>query len=215
MPKKKAVEPTKPSAISIEPLKLGFMEVTIEGSTPLLCNRPREEVMAGILQKQMSEGTKLSKTARAPRDPQKEVAGSMYKISDGVYGFPSGGFKKCLAVTSTRFGDAKGKQLVFGAVQINTDLLKIQGSKPQTDERGVRLKNGSFVPSFRGRFPAPWTMVIPIEFNESMISKDELATLIQHAGFSTGIGSYRVENGGPYGKFVVKKVRYTDKVTTA
>lgn len=189
------------SAIQIPEIELGKVVVTIKGVTALITNRFAEEKMDSIENKQ----TKRAMAQRAARDPEAEFEMAMHKISDGRFGYPAIGIKKCLVSAGGRFADMKMTEL-RGLFSVIGDLVEIRGSKPEMRRDWVRLKGGVSSIAYRPMF-REWEMDVPIMFNSRLISPEQIVNLFSVAGFSGGIGCWRPETNGIYGQFEIKGVK--------
>lgn len=102
------------------------------------------------------------------------------------------------------------------AVQIHGEaavLLDLETGKPfvdfEVDSRFVRrrCRAGSMTPVMchRARFDS-WQMDLVLRYDETMIEPEDVLTLLRQAGMSVGIGSYRPERGGGFGRFEIMEV---------
>lgn len=196
---------TKEKIIEVPQPDFREVEVVIEGITPLLQNRFTEDAQADIMNKQ---GGKAS-VGRKPRNPQDIAHNALHSMNSGgpPYGFPSGGIQKAMAMAGYRFANQKTTE-VNGAVNVLGDLLEIEGSEPVRDSRPAKIpgRNGSWTIAHRGRFDS-WGIRVPIRYNASIITLEQILNLVSLAGFSVGIGCFRVENKGTFGQFRIKEVQ--------
>jgi hypothetical protein len=89
---KKAVSNTSQVAVTIPPLNIQSMTITLIGDSPLVVHNWSEKAKEEIRIKQGH----LAKPARAAKDPQQCYEDSLYPLGKG-YGFPAIAFK-CAAV---------------------------------------------------------------------------------------------------------------------
>lgn len=184
-------------SISIPPIKLRRVIVTIQGTTPLLTDRFAEEVQKGIEDDQ----TGKAKRAKAPRNPEKEWRSKLYMIDEAEerYGFPGAGIKKAMVSAGGRFADEQMTRL-RGLFNVEKDLLEIRGPKPKMHAVMARLMGKTPIPAYRAVFEE-WEMDVPIIYNADLITEEQLVNLVQLAGFAVGIGAWRAENKGTFGQF--------------
>lgn len=55
---------------------------------------------------------------------------------------------------------------------------------------------------YRGEFQE-WSALLPIQYNAGVITKEQLANMLNMGGFAVGVGEWRPEKGGSYGMYHV------------
>src|SRR3546814_17616345 len=80
-------------------------------------------------------------------------------------------------------------------------MLTVQG-EPRPREDMVRVGMGTADIRYRPEFPE-WSILAAIKFNDSVISAEQIANLLSTAGFAIGIGEWRPERKGQFGRFTV------------
>lgn len=197
MAAKQAVE--KP--ISLIDANIQSAVLTIYGLTALITDRISEATLDELQDKQ----TGGAKKPREFRDPEREWRDKLYPIhGTDLYGFPGGGLKQAIVAAGYR---CLGEQMtrLRAMFTIPTELVVIQGSEPRMRRDPGRLQGKTLTPIFRPEFPVPWSADVPFKFNASLISLEQLANLVDLAGFSIGIGAWRPENDGSFGQFTVRR----------
>ena len=171
--------------------------VTIEvvGTSPLICRNWSDTQKQAIVAKQAKRATK----ARAARDPQKDYEESLYEHPEGGYGFPSVAFKAA-AVRAGTYADMK-MTFLRGAFHVSGEMVKIEGV-PSMRQDMVRLQGKVADIRYRGQFEE-WSAKVPVQLNSSVLSIEQLANLFVLAGFAVGVGEWRPERNGQYGRFDV------------
>ena len=189
--------------VTIPALRMARINVRIKGVTPLITHRFSEDV----LEKMAAEQQGAAKVKKPPRDPEAECASACYRTPEGRYGFPAAGVKKAMVTAGQRFAGEKGTEL-YGAFSIPVELLELECGAPRMREDRVVLGGMSRTSSiaYRPEF-TPWETVVPLLFNADFISADQLVNLLRLAGFSVGIGDWRVEKKGSFGQFEVAEVK--------
>ena len=87
------------------------------------------------------------------------------------------------------------------------DPRKTADLKDEIDVRPVVIK------STKGRIPRRrpifknWSLKFTIEYDEDEISAETIKEILDYAGRRVGIGDFRPENGGPFGRFMVTKFK--------
>jgi hypothetical protein len=198
----------KSKVFAIPPIAIRKMEVTIVGDSPLVCHRFSQKV------KDLIRGTQEGKARQKlpPKVPWNEYVDALYWISQrpaqpteadvaaAEFGFPAIAIKKAAVSAANLCGMAKTDCRMV--IHIDADLLRIEGSKPEFREDSVRLNGRTadmrYRPSFTG-----WRLTIPISFNANAITGEQVLNLLNMAGYSVGIGEYRPEKGGCWGRFHV------------
>ena len=178
-------------------IEVEVIVITVRGISALICNRFSEEVQ-GTIEAAQQGGAKRGK---APRDPDAEFKAALYLCEDGTPGFPAIAFKKAMVRA------AKGSGMTMtdarGAFHIIGELLPIRGSEPTMRSDRVVLRGTITSIAYRPQF-TEWEIDVPIRYNKRAISAEQVANLLQVAGFGVGIGAWRPECKGGFGMFEVK-----------
>lgn len=195
-------EPAAKTTITLP--ELDFREVTfkIVGIAPLIVNRFSEKAKQMMLDKQTQKATK----GKVAKNPEEQFKQSIYYFPNGKdTGFPAVGFKAAMTRAGKLLGlpmtDTRGK---FHVKEDEDGLVKING-EPQMRDDMVRLATGVADIRFRGCYSIGWSAEVTIIYNATFITQEQLANLLNHAGFSCGIGEWRPEksNSGSFGLFKV------------
>jgi hypothetical protein len=186
----------KTVALEIPPIDVRTLELTVVGDSPLICHRWSEKAKKQMLDKQM----KKAKTAKEAKDPEADFRASLYEHPDGGYGFPCVAFKAS-AVGACRFSDGIKMTEARGAFHIVGELAKIDGTPTMRDDM-VRVGMGTADIRFRGEFKS-WRVTLTVKYNAAAISAEQIVNLFNLAGFGVGVGEWRPEKDGSYGRFHV------------
>lgn len=185
--------------INLPEMKLRQVKFHIIGLAPLIVNQFSEKAKQMILDKQ----TKKASKGHAIKNPDELYKQSVYWFQNGKRsGFPAVGFKAAMTRAGKQLGlamtDTRGK---FHILPDEGDLVEIRGKVAMRDDM-VRLANNSADIRFRGVYEN-WSATVTVLFNETSISEEQIAQLLENAGFSCGIGEWRPEksNSGRYGLF--------------
>jgi len=182
--------------IRIPTIDVRQLQVTLVGDSPLICHRWDEKAKKEMLDKQM----KKAKAARSAKDPEANYQASLYPHPEGGYGFPCVAFKAA-AVGACRFSDGMKMTEARGAFHIVGELARIAG-QPSMREDMVRVGMGSADIRHRGEFKS-WRVTLLIAYNAAAISPEQIINLLNIAGFGVGVGEWRPEKDGSYGRFHV------------
>ncbi len=196
MEKKIDKKKVKEEGVVVQPINLSVVSFKITGTSPLLMDKFPDEAKKQITEKQMGK----SQTKKKPRDIEKEMQEAVHKTKEGDIGFPAIGFKAGLIESTSFIGDKFfSKKLLKGIQIINSvdGLIPVQFKKQDVLEHSIQ-SNTKYTPQFH-----EWGCTLQIQFDENNISKEDLANLINYAGFYYGVGiwSPRCKSGGNYGMY--------------
>ncbi len=191
MPSKDEAQEVKLAGLAVEGLKLRLV-----GTSPLIVHKWSEKAKKQMLDKQM----KRASQGKAAKDPEQDYRESLYIRDDGSYGFPAVAFKAA-AVRAGTYCDMK---MVFlrGAFHIEGDLVLVEG-EPEPREDMVRVGQGTADIRYRPQFPK-WATELDITFNNRALTAEQIVNLFEIAGFAVGVGEWRPEKDGQFGRFRVE-----------
>lgn len=181
--------------IELPALKIEQITLMLIGDSPLIVHAWSEKAKKQMLDKQMKKATK----GREAKDPEADYEACFYRTPTGAYGFPAIGVKAAM-VSAARYVDAK-MTVLRGAFHIDDEMLTVIG-EPRPREDMVRVGLGAADIRYRPEFPE-WRIPVTIKFNTSAVSPEQIANLLNVAGFGVGIGEWRPERNGSYGRFHV------------
>jgi hypothetical protein len=209
-------EATTRQGVVIAAIEPGLLDVEIVGTTPLLVCCWSKKARDQMLAKQMKKANR----GKEAKDPQADYEASRYKAvdEDGAYlwdGVPAGGVKGCL-VNACRAVDGLpmtlAKRITFvrsqGLTASGQELVRIHG-KPEMHEGMVRLDGGGTADiRFRAIY-RQWSIKLEIEYLRNIVSAEQIANLIELAGFIEGLCEHRPgapkNNTGNNGRFSIRK----------
>lgn len=181
--------------IELPALRIETLTLMLIGDSPLIVHAWSEKAKRQMLDKQM----KRAKQAREAKDPEADYEACFYRTETGGYGFPAIGVKSAM-VSACRFVDMKMTE-ARGAFHIDAEMLPVLG-EPRPREDMVRVGMGTADIRYRPEFPI-WRIPVTIKYNANAISAEQIANLLNTAGFAIGIGEWRPEKNGSYGRFHV------------
>ena len=185
--------------IEIKALSIKTIIVPVIGESELIVHAWSEKAKKMMLDKQMG----AAKTKRALKDPEQDYRDSMYHDAQGNNAFPSTGFKAAI-VGACRMVDGLPMTIAKIAFHVDGEFTRIYGT-PHMREDMVRLETGVADIRYRAAF-FPWGANLKITYNAGVISDEQLANLINLAGFG-GIGEWRPSAPksatGSFGRFRV------------
>lgn len=180
------------------------VRVTIEGVTPLLVHRFGEEAQAG---------GRTRATDAAARDPRTEATKAAYIAADGTYYFSAFAIPNAMAAAGSNHklrGSRKTLRFVVpSAVTLTSDTITICNGtgKPaksfEVDSRPVTIPaTKGRVMRHRPRFDQ-WSAKFEMLLNEDLLPDQLAHQLLNEAGMTIGVGDFRPEKRGPFGRFRV------------
>lgn len=181
--------------IELPALRIETITLMLVGDSPLIVHAWSEKAKRQMLEKQMKKATK----AKEAKDPEADYEACFYRTSTGGYGFPAIGVKAAM-VGACRFVDMRMTE-ARGAFHIDGEMVPVIG-EPRMREDMVRVGMGTADIRYRPEF-VDWKIPAEIKFNSSVISAEQIANLLNTAGFAIGIGEWRPEKNGQYGRFHV------------
>lgn len=199
------------------------VQLNIESLSPLISHAWSSKAVKMMLGKQMGEAS----AGRTKKDPFQDFVESLYVCQNGQFGMPAPCFKAC-GVSAANDVGLKMTEM-RRAFHVKTYTIPIVGppiTQPlnEWDEKYwdkmkpyasqgvharmdlVRLESGVADVRFRGEWPI-WKCTLEIDFNEAVISLDQLVNLMNAGGYGSGIGEWRpsspVVKSGEFGRFRV------------
>lgn len=184
-----------PEVVKLVGPDLRTTEIRLKGTAPLISHRWSDKAKKLMLDKQMGKASQK----KPPKDPEEEYRESLYVHPEGGYGFPAVAFKAAMV----RYGTYADQKMTYlrGAFHVLGELVKIEG-EPRMREDMVRIPGSADI-RYRAEFPE-WRVALPVRYNARALTLEQLVSLAQGAGFSTGVGEWRPEKDGQYGTFEVE-----------
>lgn len=180
------------------------IKVAIQGTTWLLCNR-----FTDAAAEKATNGTKATITGDRGT-PREQAEQKLYRGTDGKLVIPQPNIFKCIMEGGKFFKAGKSKittqksSLIPACVAMNEVEYLIEHKDPWTvDTRPVRIPStGGRILCHRPCFH-DWKLTFEIELDIDMLGVRLLREIIDAAGKRIGLGDFRPDCKGPFGKFVV------------
>jgi hypothetical protein len=185
------------TTVVLPPLQIETVNVTLIGDTPLIVHRWSEKAKKQMLDKQM----KKASAGKEAKDPERDFRESLYVLEDGSFGFPIIGFKAAAVTACTSIGSMT-KVAARQAFHVDGEFAVIEGDEPTMREDMVRVGMGTADIRYRGEFKQ-WFTTIAVKYNANVMSAEQILNLMQTAGFAVGVGEWRPEKDGQFGRFHV------------
>lgn len=183
------------TTIELPQLETQTVHITIVGDSPLIMHKWSDKAKSMMRDKQQKKATK----GREAKNPEQEFHDSIHFMPDGKPGFPAIGFKAA-AVTACTSAGSITKVAARQAFHINGTLVPVLGSKPVMREDMVRVGMGVADMRYRAEF-WPWYAPLEITYNLRALSLEQIMNLLNIAGFGVGVGEWRPERDGQFGRF--------------
>lgn len=187
--------------LQVKPIVPQVFSFHIRGVSPLIHHAWSEK---GLRQMRMTAAER-KKQPKVARDPQTEAAGAMYILPDGSPAFPMLAFKTAL-ISAAHKDLGIEKTLVKKAIFIPSRayepglLARLKCSEPHIREDIVRVGAAQTDLRYRPQFDE-WQVNVVLEVDTELLSEQDIINLVNRAGFSVGVGEWRPEKGGEYGRF--------------
>lgn len=207
--------------IQIQKLEISSIPIRIIGDTPIIVHAWSEKAKREMLEKQM----KTTKTkAKEERNPVSDFINSLYWLTEkpektteasfndaiqkgAKFGFPVGAIKQAANSAAYRLGWVKNQMGLRGAYFLKTafgELAEIKGSVPSMREDMVKIGMGTADLRYRAQFDT-WYMDMVLEYNASgAMTLEQIVNCINAGGYVCGLGEWRPEKDGSFGKFHVE-----------
>jgi hypothetical protein len=178
-------------------------DVTIKGRTPLLMNKPSSLMMETDPKKgKQSKGTDNRDAKSIAETKLYEIEGTLYQPNTHIRGSLIEAGKE---FTIKGKGKSTYSKVIGYSVEVNP--MEIEHKKTKWETYSVLAVN----PTTGGRNPVhrpmfrEWELDFQLTFDESRIHPDVMKEILETAGQIVGIGDWRPNKKGTFGKFEVIK----------
>jgi len=175
-----------------------LFNVKVEGISPLLMHRyAMEPSPTGH-----SAGTSPS---IVDRDPKKEAERGAYRLPSGELYQPAEHIERSMfwGAKFHKIGRKSAASLVPAGIFVQERQLLHGTREYEIDSRRVVIRaTGNAIVRHRPRLDK-WRLSFHLEVDESIFKKDLVLAILQDAGRKVGIGDFRPQKGGSFGRFIV------------
>ena len=186
-------------------MKPEIVTFLIVGRSPLLQNNPANFI-GNAEEGDLGAGKKKY-------NDEEEARLRVYVDPDGAYCHPCEAFTKAMvkAVAGKKFGKMFATSAIKGAVFIVEPFALIEDGKGQPakkygiDRRPVVIGKARVLrcrPMWK-----PWQMRVPFEIDTAILAPGQVEEALSLAGRIIGVGDYRPEKGGGFGRFSAEIVK--------
>jgi hypothetical protein len=180
------------------------IDITIEGISPLLCGRFTDAAAQAA-----TKGTRGS--AHGDRGTEREICeAKLYLDAEGKPCIPQPNLLACIVDGGSwhkigrRQVTTKTSSLLYSCCDVIGLTIPIKHKQPwSVDVRPVVIPaTKGRILCYRPRFD-DWQLSFEVELNAEIIGVKFLRDIIDDAGLKCGLGDYRPNHKGPFGKFKI------------
>lgn len=187
------------------------VRVRIVGTTPLLLHRFTDQD-----QMTATNGSRTSSLTGDRGSPEEQAERSLYKDESGTLVIPQPNLFRCIIDAGKFFKNGKSKvttqksSLIPACVEVHGVTLPLQSENGwSVDARPVRIPaTGGRIIRYRPIF-YEWSIDFEMTVDESEMSVPFVREIIDTAGRKIGLGDFRPDTKGPFGKFRVDSWKET------
>lgn len=203
---------SKSAGIELPPLNIQTLKLMLIGDSPLIVHAWSPKALRAMADKQQ----KKASAGREAKDPWADFCGSMYWLSErpekpteedvetARFGFPAIAFKAAAVTACTSIGGVT-KIAARQAFHVEGEMVEIMSPEPPSMREDVtRVGMGVADLRYRGEWQK-WSIELLVRFNGNLMSAEQVVSLFDTAGFAVGVGEWRPERDGPYGRFHVAR----------
>ena len=201
---KSTVKKAAKQALQIRPIIQKGISFWIRGTSPMIQHAWTEKSLTML----RMTAQERKKQPKKEREPEAEGMACAYRTEDGNIGLPILAFKasvigaahKDLGVEKTLvrkafFVPCRDKN---GVVAMEVDESEGMRIREDVVRVGANQTDLRYRPEFW-----PWRCQIKAVIDTELLNEQDVVNLVNRAGFSIGIGEWRPEKGGEYGRFEV------------
>lgn len=213
--------------IEIRPIEVKKATIRIVGETPLIMHAWSEKAKRMMLESQQGKAKGKKKDIKRPADDfiqsaywltgkpeysdnatdEECMAAFEEAVKDGAtFGFPATAFKQATTAAAYRLGWVKNQMGLRGAFFIEGDengMVRIYSDPPIIREDMVKVGMGTADIRYRAQFNN-WYADLDITYNAAGgFSLENIVNAINAGGFICGVGEWRPERDGMFGKYHV------------
>lgn len=182
------------------------ISITISGVTPLICNRFTDAAAMAA-----TNGTRLASNGEKGT-PQDIAESKLYKAADErTLVIPTPNVLSCITAAGKFFKAGKSKvttqksSLIPACVELEGADVVLKHEQPwRVDARPVRIPStGGRILAYRPIFD-DWKLSFNLELDTEVMTTKLLREIFDTAGKRIGLGDFRPDCKGPFGRFVVQ-----------
>lgn len=184
------------------------IDITIKGRTPLLCNKFTDAAQLAA----SGVTSRLANTNGDKGEPKEQAEAKLYLDEKGKPVIPQPNLYRCIIDAGKFFKAGKSKvttiksSIIPSCVDLDGLHFIIKSKHGWTiDTRPVRIPaTGGRILAHRPAFN-DWELSFMVELDTDVMSEGLFRDIVDKAGKAIGLGDFRPDCKGPFGKFVVTK----------
>lgn len=184
-----------------------FIDITIRGVTPLLCNQFTDAAAESA-----SNGSRGSSAGADRGTPLDTAQSKLYVGLDGKPMIPQPNLLRCLVEGGrfTKVGKAQvttaKSSMLYGCLDVLGAEVPIIHEQPwRVDTRAVRIPStGGRILAHRPMFD-DWALSFTANLDTTIMGEKLLRQIVDDAGQRIGLGDFRPQCKGPFGRFKVAR----------
>lgn len=192
----------RPAKITISPPKIGVLKVKIQGER-MLQNKLTPEVVIKLKKywEEVKKPTKNPTVIKQIKKTEAEVLeAKTHHTADGKVGFPAGGFKRGMVNIAQSFGLFKTD--IYKGIIVEGDILPLKFKSVEAHHDMGKIMGKTPIPTLRPMY-RNWECELPIKYDMTKFTAEDVVNLVNHAGFYSGLGDWRPEKNGAFGQYHV------------
>ena len=183
---------------AIKPERISFW---IKGTSPMIQHAWSEKAKAQL----RMTAAERKKQPKVARDPEQDAANATYTTADGEPGVPLLAFKAAIITAAHKdYGIEKTtvRKALFVPCSDPNNVIPMEYESMRVREDIVRVGMAQTDLRYRPEFTG-WRVKVSAQIDSSLLTVQNVIDLTNRAGFSVGIGEWRPEKGGEFGRFEV------------
>lgn len=202
----------KQDPIRLKPVVKSRIAIRIRGleGSPLITHKWSEKAIRQIEEKGKGKKTK----DRDARDPTAEADAATYWTEDNQHGVPAMAVKKAMVSAAHKdigFEKTLVRKSIFVSCKDRGGVLPlILKQEPEIDVSPVRVGQGSADIRYRPVY-RDWELDLDIEYDQDMVTPEDIVNLLNRAGFGIGLCEGRPEKNGENGRWEVSTEAVTNE----
>jgi hypothetical protein len=199
MVKKVASSQKNGTEIKLKPIDKVRVRCRIVGTSPHIQHNWAAKSIEMMRDKHAGKKSK----DRSVRDPEAEGRAALYLTEDGKYGVNAMAVKRSIIDAAHKdIGLEKTlvRKAMFLECRDRNMVIPMDCEEPEIREDTVRVGQGSTDLRYRPYF-FRWSVELSFIIDRGWLQTQELINLIDRAGFGVGIGDWRPEKNGDFGRY--------------
>jgi hypothetical protein len=180
------------------------INVTIQGITPILFNRFRDTAIEGKSKK------------RTGAMEESDIEDKLYKDENGKVQLPAVYLKNAITESAKQFkivgkNKATYSKIVGSSVEVQPFYIELDVGKYEV------FRISAVNPMTKGRMMTErpkfdkWSATFQIILNDNQVDVSVMNEILEHAGKYVGVGDWRPEKKGMFGKFMITSYKVEKK----